>query len=290
MPEGPRPFRAAIAQSGEAHTLTREDGAAVAAELARSLDVSRADAASLAAVPVGPLLAAQDQIVGTRMAATGVMPFAPAVDGELLDTDVLDAVTRGRGGDVTLVVGTTRDELRLFPDPTAAGLDDERLRRRAARLVPASDPADVAAAYRSRLGAAATNGDVWEALRTDARMRIPNLRLADARDGADAPTFVYRFDWAAPGLGAAHAVDVPFTFGTFDREGWGDVVGHGPDAEVLGATLRSAWAGVARHGTPSRPELTWPPYRVARRHTMLLDRACRVVEDPEHDVRVLYDA
>ena len=236
------------------------------------------------------MLAAQDQIVGAHMAATGVMPFAPAVDRELLDTDVLDAVTRGQGGDVTLVLGTTRDELRLFPDPTSAGLDDERLRRRAARLVPASDPADVLAVYRSRLGAAATNGDVWEALRTDAWMRIPNLRLADARDEAAAPTFVYRFDWAAPGLGAAHAVDVPFTFGTFDRDGWADVVGYDPDAEVLGATLRGVWA---RHRPPRHtesPQLAWPPYRVAHRDTMLLDRACRVVEDPEHDVRGLYGA
>src|SRR5215471_5262955 len=142
-----------------------------------------------------------------------LFPYTTLFRSALLDRQILDGIATGRGRNVALVTGTTRDELRLFPDPAAAELDDERLARRVARLATGDGAATTIAAYRATLGPTAGNGDVWEAVRTDARMRIPTLRLAEARANCGTPAFVYRFDWAAPGLGAAHAVDVPFTFG-----------------------------------------------------------------------------
>ena len=75
---------------------------------------------------------------------------------------------------------------------------------------------------------------------------------------------MYRFDWEAPGIGAAHAVDVPFTFGTFDRDGWGDAVGADDRAERLGRTIRDAWCGVRGDGRPEPrrdPRLAGPRSR-----------------------------
>ena len=214
---GTRSFDRAIAQSGEPRTLTAEQGVTVAAAFARAVDAAGGDATHLESTPLPALLAAQEAVARELFGTVGVMVYAPTVDGELLADDVLTATAAGRGAPVPLVHGTTRDELRLFADPAADGLDDERLRRRVARLVPAHDPAATVDAYRAHQGAATSNGDVWEAVRTDALMRIPNLRLAVARAARGATSFVYRFDWAAPNLGAAHGVDLPFTFGTFDR-------------------------------------------------------------------------
>jgi len=279
----------AAAQSGEPRTLSLEEAARVASRLAAALGLDRATADKLRPVPTAALLAAQDQATVEVFGETGVMPFAPSVDGDLLDTPVLNAIAAGRGTDVALLIGTTRDELRLFADPTAAQLDDERLARRVARLVPDRDPLEVIAASRCALESGAGNGDVWEAIRTHARMRMPTLRLAEARAASGAPAFVYRFDWAAPGLGAAHAIDVPFTFGTFDREGWGAVVGYDEAAESLGAELRRALAALATTGDPSREGLAWPPYEATRRAVMLFDRDTRVVDDPDHSVDGWYD-
>ena len=278
----------AAAQSGEPRTLSREEAARVVSRLAAALDLDRADADTLRRVPTAVLLAAQDQAMVELFGETGVMPFAPALDGDLVDRPVLDGMAAGRGSSVALLIGTTRDELRLFPDPTGAQLCDERLARRVARLVPGRDPLEVIAAYRRTLELEVGNGVVWEALRTDARMRIPTLRLAEARARWGAPAFVYRFDWAAPGLGAAHAIDVPFTFGTFDREGWGAAVGHTEVAESLGTELRKALAALAATGDPSRDGLAWPPYETARRAVMVFDRDTRVVDDPDHSVRGCY--
>jgi para-nitrobenzyl esterase len=280
------PFARAIAQSGEPRTIDPDAAQAVAASFAAAVGVDRPDTAHLRDVPIEALLDAQDRVALELVTKIGAMPFAPTVDGGLLDRDVGSAVEAGHGTSVDLLLGTTRDELRLFPDPATATMDEARLRRRVTRLMPDADPTAAIDAYRAALPGRATSGEVWDAVRTATMMRIPNLRIAESRAARGAPAFVYRFDWAAPGLGAAHAVDIPFTFGTFDREGWGDAVGHDPDAETLGLNLRAAWAGFARNGVPDTGALgTWPRYEPPRRATMLLGRQAGVVDDPDSPVR-----
>ena len=74
---------------------------------------------------------------------------------------------------------------------------------------------------------------------------------------------------------------MPFTFGTFDREGWGTVVGADARAERLGSNLRGAWSAFARTGDPSHDGIgRWPAYDIDERPTMLFDADCRVVRDP----------
>ncbi len=279
-------FDRAIAQSGEPRTLSRDDAARVAATIATHVGVERADTGHLAAVPVAALLDAQDRVAVELIATVGVMPYAPTVDDALLPRPLLDATAAGAGRDVALLLGTTRDELHLFPDPTASGLDDERLLRRVHRLVPGHDPGETVAAYRRETSP--TNAAVWEAVRTDALMWVPNLRLADTRATAGATTYLYRFDWAAPTVGAAHAVDLPFTFGTFDREGWGAAVGADADAEALGTRLRRCWTTFARTGRPGDDGSPWPPYEPSRRATRLFARADRVVDDPDGERRAAH--
>src|SRR5450759_4177710 len=202
--------------------MTRDEAKAVAAAFAAVVGVDRADTAHLRDVPVEAVLDAQDRVALELVAKIGAMPFAPSVDGGLLDCDVKAGVEAGRGTSIDLLLGTTRHELRLFPDPAVATMDEARLRRRVSRVMPHADPTAAIAAYRAALPGDVTSGEIWDAVRTDVMMRIPNLRVAEGRAVSGVPAFVYRFDWTAPGLGAAHAVDIPFTFGTFDREGWGD--------------------------------------------------------------------
>jgi para-nitrobenzyl esterase len=285
-PDGEPRFRRAIAQSGEPRTLTADEGRVAAAAFATAAGVTRPDTDHLRDLPVDAILDAQDRVTLELAGTIGAMPFAPAVDGGLVERDVRAAIDAGQGTATDLLLGTTRDELRLFPDPATATMDDGRLARRVARLMPHADPAAAITAYRSMLGGDAASGAIWEAVRTDAMLRIPNLRVAEWRAATHAPAFVYRFDWDAPGLGAAHAVDVPFTFGTFDREGWGDAVGHDAAAETLGVNLRASWAAFARSGAPSTEALgPWPRYEPPRRATMLLGRTATAVDDPDGPIR-----
>ena len=82
-------------------------------------------------------------------------------------------------------------------------------------------------------------------------MQLPLRRVLEARASAGAAdTYAYLFTWEAPERGAFHAVDIPFTFDTFDVDGWGEFVGYDADADRLGRELRTAWAAFARDGEP----------------------------------------
>jgi para-nitrobenzyl esterase len=69
--------------------------------------------------------------------------------------------------------------------------------------------------------------------------------------------YTYLFAWDAPGVGAAHGVDIPFTFGNF-LDGWEKFVGADDDAERVSRELRDAWAAFARSDDPG-----WDPYPAA---------------------------
>jgi len=167
----------------------------------------------------------------------------------------------------------------LFLDDATWTLAEDRYRKRALRYLEnmtVSRPEVVLAAYEDLPSPAQR----WAELRTDAEMWMPCLDVADAHPGR---TFVYRFDWpAAPPnaqLGACHAIDIPFTFGTLGRCGWDAFVGADGDAASLGRTLRRAWVDFATGDDP------WPAGVGSRRPTMIFDRRGRVEDDPRGDVR-----
>ena len=92
-----------------------------------------------------------------------------------------------------------------------------------------------------------TTATIWPTMISDVEMQLPLRRVLEARASAGAAeTYAYLFTWEAPERGAFHAVDIPFTFDTFDVDGWGEFVGYDADADRLGRELRTAWASFAR--------------------------------------------
>jgi para-nitrobenzyl esterase len=49
--------------------------------------------------------------------------------------------------------------------------------------------------------------------------------------------------------------------------------------------MATAWANFARTGNPSQPGLTWEPTTPDNCQTMVWDNHCRMVDDPEAEVR-----
>jgi para-nitrobenzyl esterase len=49
--------------------------------------------------------------------------------------------------------------------------------------------------------------------------------------------------------------------------------------------MANAWANFARTGNPSQPGLTWMPFDPVRCQTMVFDNTCRMVDDPEGELR-----
>lgn len=101
-----------------------------------------------------------------------------------------------------------------------------------------------------------------------------------------APVYQYYFTWQSPMLedaGAWHTAELAFCFDNTKRCEQG--TGNTPEAQALATKMASAWVNYARTGNPSQPGLTWTPSDPVRCQTMVFDNHCRMVDDPEGELR-----
>src|SRR5262245_2547741 len=290
MPSARGLFARAIAQSGAAHNVhSRETATRVAEELLAELELPRARAArALRELPPDKLLDLHQQTVLRLGSSAGMLPFQPLVDGESLPGQPLEALRDGHSAGVELLIGTTRDEWRLFQflDAGLGKLDDEGLVKRIAARDPAADARAIAEVYRAARPTARP-ADLLFAVETDRVFRVPAIRVAEARAPHPGDTFMYRFDWESPALGGAlgacHAIDLPFVFGAIGAPGAELFAGKGPEAQRLCERTMDAWIAFARSGDPSHPGLPggrFPRYDLARRATLILGRDGSLELDP----------
>ena len=298
VPAARRTFRRAVIESGPAVATSLEAAAAITELLVAELGASSTGA--LRSVPVEELLAAQAQ-VGVRFDGGAGLAFQPVVDGQLLPRHPADAIAGGDAAEVDLLIGTNRDEFKFFAFvlPAMAALDEDDLRRathrsiRSAGLGERVAAEDVIEAYRrlrSGRGAASEPFDLFAAMASDWLFRIPSLRLADAHAASGGRTYCYLFEWETPfgggNLGACHALELPFVFGTLTNPIVGMFCGDGPDARVLSATMQDAWTSFARTGEPVVGATgAWPRYGTPARSTMSFGPTCGAVDDPLGDER-----
>ncbi|MFI5054218.1 MAG: carboxylesterase/lipase family protein, partial [Acidimicrobiia bacterium] len=294
MPAARGLFQSAALMSGPGlRCQTPEQGTALAEATLAALELTPARLSELHDLSGERLMEAQ-QAVGMGMAGIGTgMGFAPVVDGTHITADPIDAVRAGAGPDVPMMIGTCRDEFRTFalamPAPEG-GLDDALLHERLRALL-ADDTERVISGYRrTRPDIAA--GDLEIAISTDYHMRIPSIRMAEARaEVGSAPVFMYRFDWESPAFGgllaAGHGVDYPFFFDNLDTA---TVTSSGPGREKLAAEMSNTVVALAANGDPNHDRLaSWTGYESTRRATMLFGVESKLADDPDGDERALWD-
>jgi len=304
MPAARGLFRGAIAQSGAAHHVhTRASGERVANALVAELGIGATELEKLRAVPVPAVLAAQARVLAENARLGGLLAFAPALDADTLPRPPLEAVRDGAARDVALLVGANRDETKLFRMGMAASteLDASGLIKRVRRSLRAhgadeSHAERLIETYRkARSGRASTEpGELQDAIDSDRSFRVPAIRLAEAQSEQQPRTYKYFFTWSSPArrgtLGACHALELPFVFGTLDAPTMDRFAGKGPDAESLSALMMDAWIAFARSGEPGHPGLpTWPAYDAAKRATLVFDRACELANAPLDIERAAWD-
>ncbi|SDX94379.1 para-nitrobenzyl esterase [Modestobacter sp. DSM 44400] len=296
MPRAAGLFSRAVAQSGAGHhALSAGTARRVAGYLAERLGVPLTREA-LAAVPIPELVAAQQAL--SQEAATAPDParwaeitlnsmvFEPVIDGDVLPSLPITAITAGADSEVDLLVGTNTDEHALFLVPNGVvDLVNEDLLRMA--LAGYGVPVDaVIDAYRADTPSA-TPGELLIKAATDWFFRVPAVRLAEARAVAPGQTFMYEFSWPSPQfggrLGACHALELAFVFDTLASEGVKPMAG--PSApQHLADAMHAAWVAFVQTGDPG-----WPAYDVPKRPVQAFGDLTAVVPDPRPEQRALWD-
>ncbi|MCE7885559.1 MAG: hypothetical protein DYH08_17160, partial [Actinobacteria bacterium ATB1] len=222
------------------------------------------------------------------------MAWAPVVDGLFLPQHPIDAVAEGSAKEIPLIIGTTRDEFRLFSVLMSMPLprDEEKLAARVRHVFGDRGNPDCAArGYVQDAGgdpaAAATD------FLTDLIFRIPAERLAEAQSQHRKDTLVYRFDWPSPlldgRLGACHAIELPFLFDPGPDSVMAALAGPNPP-RGLTSVVQGAWGDFA-HDREVRldPLGIWPCWNPKERPTALLDSECTVAKAPDAERLARWD-
>ena len=216
----------------------------------------------------------------TTLKAANLGGSNPIPDGTVLPTNPTQAIKAGQYLKVPVLVGNTRDEVKLFPGllvllgaPSGRLLTDPEAFAIAMKYDPNAAPATKLTDWiPSSMLPTKTPGTGFNA-RTDllnAYWFIPGRDSAiNALKTQQNNIWVYRFDWdqePAPFneiFGAAHGFDLPFLFGNFGPSTWSNFANSEANKpgrlELSNAMMRSLGA-FALKGDPNDASLgtTWP--------------------------------
>jgi para-nitrobenzyl esterase len=293
-------FHKAIAQSGSCDTVSSVARANRSAErVLAKLGVSADDIDAIRALPVAQLLTGMLGSDGKTPDRELGMAYQPVVDGALVPRDLIEMVAQGSAAGVAVMVGSNLEEWKLFSamDPEAQNADKAALLAHLSKRLNADFASSVIATYehaRAGAGASIAPPELYSAIETDRVFRMPGVRLAEIHGRGLDRVYNYLFTWRSPAmgglLGACHALEIGFVFGTNHIAGMRFFAGDGPAAEKLANEMQDAWLAFARHGDPSCASLgAWPGYTEARRATMMFGETSRVADAPFEAERSAWD-
>lgn len=283
-------FARAISESPAAGMVrSREVAAEFAARFANLIGARTQDAANaLMQASPAQLVEAQHHLIRQGMRKRlGAFPIGPVFGDDYLPMDPVEAMRSGRVHAVPLIVGTNAEEGRLFTRflgmlPTNEPMVEE--------LLSGMKPAD-----RERITAAYPNYPAPSAciqLGGDFAFSSAAWQIAEAH-GANAPTYLYRYDYAPrtlrwSGFGATHATEL---FAVFDiyRTRFGALLTAAADRRAalrVSNEVQRRWRCFSQIGVPGDD---WPAYTQDDRAVLVFDRRCRIEFDPHQHRRIAWD-
>jgi para-nitrobenzyl esterase len=304
-PRARRLFHRAVCMSGAAdHVIEPELGEEVAAGFLKDLGGPAPTHNALARVSIDRILHAQRQTMQRMADLRSLMVFLPMVDGDVIPEHPLDAIRNGAAAHIPILTGTTLEEWKLFRliDQGFGRFGWGDLVRRFASVLPiyddAPEPGTAAVRFREALGersAARRPSDVWSAFQTARVFFNPAARLAEAQHAGGGVAHSYLFTWRPPAMrrsvGACHAIDIPFVFGSAGHPLARPFTGISPAGGRLGRKIQHAWLEFARDGRPGHDRLpAWPHYEPRHRSTMVLGRECVLEQAPLDRERALLES
>lgn len=289
MPSAKGLFHRAIIESRPTEKGLPRDEASKAAEVYLSrlgLKPNQVDQAQK--LPMEQLVAAMG---GRGTTENSALKLEPTVDGQSLPWGMFDPKATELSANVPLLTGSVETEVAFFPNSPLDPIDDATLHQKVKQVLGKAGDAQVdqlIAAYRTGRPNIA-NTDLYLILASDATFRRSVFAEAErkAAEGKP-PAYMYYFTWHSAArdgkLRAFHTIEVPFVFGNLDAGK--PMTGSGEDRQGLSDRMSNAWVAFARTGNPNHAGLShWPAFTNQERATMIFNKECKVVNDPNGDER-----
>ena len=208
-----------------------------------------------------------------REVVFGISRFIPVYGDDVLPLKPHEALKRGAGADVEVLIGTNAEEMNLYLVPT--GVREKVGAMLAWFILSRSQPNSRAVLKAYGLGRRKPGHALTDAM-NDLVFRWPARRFAEEHKGR---THFYEFDWRSGAfggeLGACHGMELPFVFDTLASvTGPQGLAGEDPP-QALADRVHRLWVDFATSG-----HLPWPEFDRETRVVHRLDHAETVHEHP----------
>jgi para-nitrobenzyl esterase len=289
MPSARGLFRRAIQQSGIGRATTPEAADRLADAMLSLLGLDRSRAKELLTIAPEQILQAQSTI-GVKLGSDA--RFNPVIDAATLPAMPAHAIADGAAAVADIIIGTNRDEVKLFTAAVAREqVDDAGLLNSIRAALPkasAGEARDLIEVYRvSRKQRKLPHDglDILDAIGTDVRFRIPSARWALDQRTAGGKAWLYLFTHASPArrgaFGSCHALEMPFVFGTLGAPTQDRFAGTGADVQRLSREMMDCWLSFAINGDPAQASVgPWSQYAQSRPTMIFGTKASGQENDP----------
>jgi len=208
--------------------------------------------------------------------------WTPSLDGRIITMKSFEDSSSEVSKNVPVLIGSVSEEgMRYKSNPS-----EEEWRKTLGGQIGDEKAATLIAAMRKAHPEKSIRTLSYGVAGLGGRNRVQKMSKLK-HDQGGAPVYQYYFTWQSPMLGgdagAWHTAELAFCFDNTKRCEQG--TGNTPEAQALAKKMATAWANFARTGNPSQPGLTWTPADPTRGQTMVWDNDCRMVDDPEGDLR-----
>jgi len=216
----------------------------------------------------------------------------PIRDGNILPLDLYEAYKSGKGKEIDMLLGSTKDEMRYF----ILSMGQFTNNYKGKLLFTHGLPILYENYYKKLSPEEKINVKEFMKLQNDTRnwkiveffneiiFRVSMNKQAEYHSDAGGNTYVYI--WKFPGkdetLGAYHSIELSYVFNNdFD----GDKILN----EELVNNTQDLWVNFAKNGNPSTKELTWEKYDSKSRKTMIIDKKIEMGEEYKKEQRELIE-
>jgi carboxylesterase type B len=294
----------AIIQSGPVNMISIQDQLKLTRDVLKQLKIEEGDVDALATIP-------DEKITGMIMQKTLMkkgnpfgemsltkLPTTGAYGTAFLPDDILPALEIGKARHIDILIGSCRHDGR------ASSIANPLPKLRAIKMMnnfvggmiaPTKEGRkEIVEKYKSIMPEDSSY-IINEQIQTDALYRMRALKAASIHSRTSASkTYVYQFNWESPvvdgKLGAIHGLEIPFAFNNLELSS--ELIGDISDiesAQPLATAMSDAWVTFAQKGTPSSDLLPdWPEYNEESRKTMFFDSNCKIVSDPDSEMRKVW--
>lgn len=297
-------FKRAIAQSG-----TPEFGSPIshhepfAIDLLDAMGIEKSNRAALSG------LTAEDTIDAVKVATKLLAKSPKGRYGELatyghigciygddfLPLSILDSLKQGQGKEIDLMIGTVKEDGRLFPlvMPGPESFSSWMcMRYFNGFFKPKNEPKLVFERYKKVMPGGSKTA-IRGQIMTDSMFRRGTVKAAEAHSAASSgSTYLYQFNWSSPvlngAIGAIHGIDIPFTNQNLDV--FFRLLGDIEPLREMADAISDAWINFAKTGKPSSSNLPeWEPFETEKRATMVFNKTSKLQYDVDKEMREIWD-